>query len=60
MKKLKKLPIVLALIVTILATACSEIDVTPKTDGEKDPDPIVIPPSKTSGDLAPADSVTIG
>lgn len=44
MKKLKKLPIVLALVVTMLAVACSEIDVSPR--GEDEPtDPIVIKPT---------------
>lgn len=42
MKTLKKLPIVLALIVTILASACTEIDVTPR--GEEEDEPIVIAP----------------
>jgi hypothetical protein len=60
MKKLKKLPIVLALIVTILAAACSEIDVNPRNDGDKDGDPIVVQPPKPSGAYAPADSVSIG
>lgn len=58
MKNLKKLPIVLALIVTILAAACSEIDVTPRNDGDDELDPIVVQPK--SGTLAPADSTTIG
>lgn len=43
MKNLKKLPILLALIVTILASACTEIDVTPQ-NGEPDEPPIVIAP----------------
>lgn len=44
MKKMKKLPVILALIVTILAGACTEIDVTPRS-GEADDEPIVIAPS---------------
>lgn len=59
MKNLKKLPIVLALIVTILAAACSEIDVTPRNDGDAEPDPIVLKP-RSGGASAPADSLIIG
>ena len=58
MKKLKKLPIVLALIVTVLVAACSEIDVSPRNDGEKDPEPVVIKPAPAPAS-APADTVSI-
>lgn len=44
MKKLKKLPVILALIVTILAAACTEIEVNPRSDGDSESDPIVIKP----------------
>lgn len=43
MKTLKKLPVLLALIVTMFAGACTEIDVTPR-NGEADDAPIVIAP----------------
>ena len=61
MNKLKKLPIILALIVTVLVAACSEIDVTPRGDGDDEPaPPIVIKPAPTAPASAPADTVSIG
>ena len=58
MKTLKKLPIVLALIVTVLVVACSEIDVNPRNDGEEDDKPVVIKPAPAPAN-APADTVSI-
>jgi hypothetical protein len=58
MKTLKRLPIILALLVTIFVSACSEIDVDPRGDG--DGDPIVIKPKPTGSSVAPADTVSIG
>ena len=59
MKRLKKLPFVLALIVTVLVAACSEIDVNPRNDDETDPPkPIVIKPAPAPAS-APADTVSI-
>ena len=58
MKKLKKLPIVLAMIVTVVAAACSDIDVTPRADGDDDDEPIVVDPIKSND--SSADSLSIG
>ncbi|HEY9488707.1 MAG TPA: hypothetical protein VIQ51_10250 [Chryseosolibacter sp.] len=59
MKNLKKLPILLAVVFALLASACSEIDVTPRTDGEDEDPPIIIYPKKTSSPTA-ADTLNIG
>lgn len=48
MQKLKKLPFVLAFVVTLFAAACSEIEVNPKADGDDDDTVITIPPPKSS------------
>ena len=58
MKKLRKLPIFLALLVTIFASACSEIEVDPRGGGDDDTPPIIIPPPTKSS--APSDTTTIG
>lgn len=58
MKKLRKLPVLLALVATLFAAACSEIDVTPRTEGEPDEDPIILPPSKSS--TTQSDTLAIG
>lgn len=49
MKKLTKLSLVLAFVCTLFASACSDIDVTPRGGGE-DEDPIIIvqPPKSSS------------
>lgn len=48
MQKLKKLPFVLVVLVTLFAAACSEIEVDPKNDGDDDKPVIVIPPPSKS------------
>ena len=48
MKNLKKLPILLALLVTLFTAACSEIDVNPRGDGDDDDTPIIIAPKPKS------------
>ena len=58
MKTLKRLPVILALLVTIVVSACSEIDVDPR--GEGDGDPIVIKPKPSGSSVAPIDTVSIG
>ena len=50
-KHLKKLPFVLAVVCTLFAAACSDIDVTPRGGGEDDDDTIIIsqpPPTQQS------------
>lgn len=59
MKNLKKLPILLAVVFALLAAACTEIDVTPRTEGEDDTPPIIIYPKKGNS-TAPADTLSIG
>lgn len=44
MQKLRKLPFVLAILVTLFMTACTEVEVTPSTTD--DDNPPVIPPPK--------------
>jgi hypothetical protein len=58
MKKLKKLPIFLALIVTIFASACTEIEVDPRGHGDDDTSPIVLPPPTKS--QTASDTTSIG
>lgn len=43
-KTLKRLPILLAVICTLLVSACSEIEVNPRGDGDDDEPPIIIVP----------------
>jgi hypothetical protein len=59
MKKLKKLPVLLAVLCTLIVSACSEIDVNPRGDGDDDAPPIIIKPKANSA-TAPADTVSIG
>ncbi|HEU5147607.1 MAG TPA: hypothetical protein VFT90_12865 [Chryseosolibacter sp.] len=57
MQKLKKLPFVLAILVTLFTAACSDIDVTPRTEDDGDtPIPIKPAPSNTVS----SDTVSIG
>lgn len=57
MQKLKKLPFVLAILVTLFTVGCSEIDVAPRTEDDDNP-PIVIKPQSTT--TASTDTVSIG
>ncbi len=58
---LKRLPILLALVVTILVSACSEIDVNPRGDGDDDDTPIILKPKPPgSNGQSAMDSVSIG
>lgn len=57
-KTLKRLPILLAFICTVLVSACSEIDVNPRGGGDDDEPPIVIKP-RSSNPLV-ADTTDIG
>lgn len=57
MQKLRKLPFVLAILVTLFTAACSDIDVTPRTDDDDVP-PIPIKPTPTS--TVSGDTVVIG
>ena len=43
-KTLKRLPFLLAFVVTLIVASCSDVDVTPRTDEDDDP-PIVIKPT---------------
>lgn len=45
---LKRFPILLALITTLLVSACSEIEVNPRSDGDDDDAPIIIKPKPKS------------
>jgi hypothetical protein len=58
MKTLKRLPILLALIFSILVASCSEIDVTPR--GDDDDEPIILPPPKPRSAAVAIDTVSIG
>ena len=60
MKTLKKLPFLLAFVVTLFAAACSDIEVEP-VGTEDDDEPIIIspkPPSSTNS--VGVDTVSIG
>ena len=57
-KTLKRLPVLLAIICTLAVSACSEIDVNPRNDGDDDDTPIIITPDGFNS--APADTVSIG
>jgi len=57
MKKLRKLPFLLAILVTLFMAACTEADVTPRNDDEEEP-PIIIKP--TPGSIVSSDTVSIG
>ena len=59
MQKLKKLPFVLAFVVTLFAAACSEIEVDPRTDGDDDKTEIPLPPPSKSQSTS-SDSTLIG
>lgn len=57
MQKLKKLPFVLAILVTLFTAACSDFDVTPRNEDDEEPVIIIKPaPSNT----ASSDTVSIG
>ena len=58
MKKLRKLPVLLALVTTLFAAACSEIDVNPRTEGDADNPPIILEPTKTQ--TTTGDTLAIG
>jgi hypothetical protein len=60
MKKLKKLPFVLAFALAIFAGACSEVPIEPV--GGDDEDDVIIQPPKPRGTSAPValDSLIIG
>ncbi len=55
---LKRLPVLLALLCTILVSACSEIDVNPRGEGDDENPPIIIRPKGNS--TTPPDSLVIG
>lgn len=57
MQKLKKLPFLLAILVTLFTAACSEVDVTPRNDDDEDPAIPIPPPSKTN--IISIDTVSI-
>ena len=58
---LKRLPIILALVATVIVSACSEIDVNPRGDGEDDDTPIILKPKPPgSQSQSSADTVSIG
>ena len=56
MQKLRKLPFLLAILVTLFTAACSEVDVTPRADEDDEPPIIIYPKSGTVS----SDSLTIG
>ena len=58
MQKLKKLPFVLAIILASVTAACSDIDVTPRTEDEEDPIIAIPPPSKSNS--TSSDTTSIG
>jgi hypothetical protein len=57
MQKLRKLPFILAFVVTLFTAACSEVDIAPRADEDNDP-PILPPPTKSS--TTSGDTLTIG
>lgn len=60
-KTLKRLPVLLALVSTILVSACSEIDVKPTREGDDDDTPIIIYPDGSDGsNSTSADTLSIG
>ena len=59
MKKLRKLPFVLAFALALFAGACSEVPIEP-VGSEDDDDVRVIPPKPTNSNTAPLDTLTIG
>ena len=58
MKKLKKLPFVLAFALALFAGACSEVPIEPV--GSDDDDPVVIRPKPPGASTAPLDTLVIG
>jgi hypothetical protein len=58
-KTLKKLPILLALVFTLFAASCSDIEVEPVGTDDEDT-PIIIPPKPPTQSTASSDSLTIG
>ena len=59
MKMLRKLPFLLAILVTLIASACSEVAVEPM-HGDDDDGPIIIEPHKPTGTTVASDTVSIG
>jgi hypothetical protein len=58
---LKRLPLILAFVATVLVSACSEIDVNPRGDGDDDDTPIILKPKPPgSNGQSAMDSVSIG
>jgi hypothetical protein len=57
MQKLRKLPFILAFVVTLFTAACSEVDVAPRADEDDEP-PVLPPPTKSS--TISGDTLTIG
>lgn len=58
-KTLKRLPFLLAFVVTLIVASCSDVDVTPRTDDE-DHDPIVIKPQPSSSTTSDSTTVAVG
>lgn len=58
MQKSKKLPFVLAILITLFTAACNEVDITPRAEEDDEPTPVPLPPSKSS--TTSSDTVTIG
>ena len=58
MKTLKKLPFLLAFVVTLFAAACSDIEIEP-VGTEDDDEPILLGP-EPKGSMTSSDTVSIG
>ena len=58
-KTLKRLPVILAVVFTLFAASCSDIEITPRGDDDDD-DPIIIsPPKPTSSSSTSIDSLSV-
>lgn len=58
-KAIKKLPFLLAFVVTMIAASCSDIAIEP-VHGDDDDTPIIIPPPKPGSSATAYDSTAIG
>lgn len=58
MQKLRKLPFILAILVTLFTAACNEVEITPRNEEDDDAPPVIPPPTRSS--TISIDTVSIG
>jgi hypothetical protein len=57
-KTLKRLPVLFAVVCTLFAASCSDIDVNPRGTGDDDDEPIIISPPKSTNATS-SDTLTV-